>query len=454
MLHTFRADEDVGYLSHIAGLASHHQNFQAVVMIQMDVERGKNRAMKIVLDVGELVAQHPDVMVVHQRDGADYRAVGRFRLLANQFVAYQIPERLRPVGVSPFADQLVELTQKIGIDRNADPAQAGHGYIITVAETIVFLRSVMLPDAVKTLSGTIQTIVLPLKSKVVHIPDGFLATPVWATLDVAAAPALWWIARRAQSGLEDARIPRLGIMGAFVFAAQMIDFPVAAGTTAHLVGGALLAVTLGPFAASAVMAAILAIQALVFQDGGILALGANTINMAILGVLAGYAPFHYFGSGRWRRAAVFAGGAISVLVSAAMALSELRLSGVPPRILGASIAVFSIAAVLEGAITVGVLEALESIQPGFVRKPEPARRRSFALGAAGVAAILLATVGVQFAAAGPDGIEKIARDAGLAYKAASSGTGWPAKAAAGFAGLLLIYAVCVVAAKAARRRSA
>jgi cobalt/nickel transport system permease protein len=247
-------------------------------------------------------------------------------------------------------------------------------------------------------------------------------------------------------------MPRLGIMGAFVFAAQMIDFPVAAGTTAHLVGGALLAITLGPFAASAVMAAILTIQALVFQDGGILALGANTINMAILGVLAGYAPYHYFGSGRWRRAAVFAGGGISVLVSAAMALSELRLSGVPPRILGASIAVFSLAAVLEGAITVGVLEALESIQPGFVRKP--VQRRSYALGAAGLAAILLATVGVQFAAAGPDGIEKIAHDAGLAYQAASSGTGWAAKAAAGFAGLFLIYVVCVLAAKAARRRSA
>ncbi len=286
-----------------------------------------------------------------------------------------------------------------------------------------------------------------------HIPDGFLATPVWATLDAAAIPALWWITRRAQGGLDEARIPRLGVMGAFVFAAQMIDFPVAAGTTAHLVGGALLAVTLGPFAASAVMAAILAVQALVFQDGGILALGANTINMAILGVLAGYAPYHYFGRGRWRRMSVFAGGALSVLVSAAMALSELRLSGVPPRILGASAVVFAAAALLEGAITVGVLEALESIQPGFVRKP--AERRSFALGAAGLAAILLATVGVQFAAAGPDGIQSIAQQAGVAYRAASGGSGWPAKALAGLAGLALIYAVCVAAARAAaRRRSA
>jgi len=76
-------------------------------------------------------------------------------------------------------------------------------------------------------------------------------------------------------------------MGAFVFAAQMINFPVGIGTSGHLVGGALLACTLGPAAACVVMSAILAIQALVFQDGGILALGPNVINMAIVGVLAG-----------------------------------------------------------------------------------------------------------------------------------------------------------------------
>lgn len=285
-----------------------------------------------------------------------------------------------------------------------------------------------------------------------HIPDGFLATPVWATLDAAALPALWLVARRAQNGLDDARIPRLGVMGAFVFAAQMIDFPVAAGTTAHLVGGALLAFTLGPFAASAVMAAILAVQALVFQDGGILAFGANAINMAILGVLAGYAPMHFLGSGRWRRAAVFSGGLLSVLVSAAMALAELRLSGVPSKILAPSLALFAIAALLEGAITLGVVEALEGIQPGFLRKSP--QRSSFALGAAGLAAILLATVGVQFASAGPDGIERIANQAGVAYRAASAGSGWTAKALAGFAGLAAVYGICVVAARAARRRSA
>src|SRR3974377_373558 len=113
-----------------------------------------------------------------------------------------------------------------------------------------------------------------------HIPDGFLSPPVWATLDVLSLPAAALVARRAQRDSEDRKIPLMGVMGAFVFAAQMINFPIPLGTSGHLVGGALLTIVLGPAAASVVMMAILALQALVFQDGGIMALGANVINMA------------------------------------------------------------------------------------------------------------------------------------------------------------------------------
>src|SRR5262249_19699058 len=119
-----------------------------------------------------------------------------------------------------------------------------------------------------------------------HIPDGFLSTPVWAALDVAAVPAAGWVVRKAKSEFDESKLPLLGVMGAFVFAAQMINFPVGAATSGHLVGAALLSFTLGPAAASVVMIAILAIQALVFQDGGILALGANVINMAVGGGIA------------------------------------------------------------------------------------------------------------------------------------------------------------------------
>ena len=120
-----------------------------------------------------------------------------------------------------------------------------------------------------------------------HIPDGFLTPPVWGTLDAISAAAVPWVARRAQRDTQDQRIPLLGVMGAFVFAAQMINFPVGPGTSGHLVGGTLLAVVLGPAPAALVMTAILLLQALIFQDGGVLALGANDVNMALLGVAAG-----------------------------------------------------------------------------------------------------------------------------------------------------------------------
>src|SRR6202041_2340857 len=125
-------------------------------------------------------------------------------------------------------------------------------------------------------------------------------------------PSIAWIARRAQREFDHHKIPLMGVMGAFVFAAQMINFPVGVGTSGHLVGGALLAFTLGPAPAVLVMTVIIAIQAFVFQDGGVLALGANVFNMAIAGVLAGYWPFYVWGVSR-RRASIFVGAFLSVM---------------------------------------------------------------------------------------------------------------------------------------------
>lgn len=290
-----------------------------------------------------------------------------------------------------------------------------------------------------------------------HIPDGFLATGVWATLDAAAAPAVVSIARRAQRGFDESKAPLLGVMGAFVFAAQMINFPVGIGTTGHLVGGALLAFTLGPEAAVVVMTAIIAIQALVFQDGGILAMGANVLNMAVLGVLAGYWPYRIWGGGKGRKAAIFAGGVLSVLVSGSAALAELLVSKVPMS--GTTVLVsmgfFVLMAVVEGAITLAVVEALAGIRPGLVS--QPARRGSFAVTALGVAAVLLATVGVVFAATAPDPIEKLGHSRLIFstlltnYQTAALHNPWLSKAAAGLAGVLLIYAACLLIARAVAR---
>jgi cobalt/nickel transport system permease protein len=213
------------------------------------------------------------------------------------------------------------------------------------------------------------------------------------------------------------------------------------------------------------MAAILAIQALVFQDGGILALGPNTLNMAVAGVLAGYLPYHLWGAGRFRRVAIFAGGALSVIVSGCLAVSELVASRVP--ITGAALwvamGVFVAAGIVEGAITVGVVEALERIQPGAVRKPRA--RRSFALGATAFAALLLVTVGVVFASAAPDAVAWIGEQTGIAaqarslvstpfagYQASFIRSGWWSQAAAGLAGLALIFAACLAIGRTVARR--
>jgi cobalt/nickel transport system permease protein len=294
----------------------------------------------------------------------------------------------------------------------------------------------------------------------VHIPDGFLSTPVWGTLDLAAVPAVAYAVRRAQRGFDESRVPLLGVMGAFVFAAQMINFPVGIGTSGHLVGGALLAFTLGPAPAMVVMSAILMIQALVFQDGGILALGPNLLNMAILGVLAGYLPYALWGAGKWRKGAIFAGATLSLMVSAVCALAELLLSGVRMSgpVLGISLALFAVSAVLEGAITLTVMQALEALEPKAVYRPRTA-------GVLALSAILLAAVGVLFASTHPDGVQKLGEATGIAayahqlfatpfsgYEASFFANPWLRKATAGLAGLALIYSACALIARAALRK--
>ncbi|HVX67627.1 MAG TPA: energy-coupling factor ABC transporter permease [Bryobacteraceae bacterium] len=300
-----------------------------------------------------------------------------------------------------------------------------------------------------------------------HIPDGFLATPVWLGLDAIALPAVGAFARRAQREIEEARAPLLGVMGAFVFAAQMVNFPVGIGTSGHLVGGALLAVTLGPAAACVVMTAILAIQGFVFQDGGILALGANVFNMALAGVLAGWLPYRLWGAGRGRRAAVFLGAFLSVLVSALLALAELLASGIrmPAPVVGVSLGLFLISAAIEGTITLAVVEGIERLSPRAVRAASPSG--SPVLVALGIAAVLLACGGILFASAAPDGLESLADRIGISRLATSLfttpladystrwlGASWTSRSAAGLAGLGLIGALCAALGwMAGRKRS-
>jgi len=279
-----------------------------------------------------------------------------------------------------------------------------------------------------------------------HIPDGFLSAPVWATLDVVSAPAVAWVARRAQRDTQDHRIPLLGVMGAFVFAAQMVNFPVGPGTSGHLVGGTLLGIVLGPAPAALVMTAILLLQALIFQDGGVLALGANVFNMALMGVAAGFLPSRLWGR---RPVTIFAGGAFSVLTSACLALGQLRIAGVPMAgsVLWASLGLFLVSALMEGAITVAAVRAIERLNPTWVAGG-PQSSSSRTLPALAMASLALVVVGTLIASAAPDGIQRLTGQGG------TSGV-WSLRVIDGIGGLILIFALCFLGGRLIfRRRSA
>ena len=303
-----------------------------------------------------------------------------------------------------------------------------------------------------------------------HIPDNFLSTPVWATLDAIALPAVAMVSRKAQRTTDANRLPLLGVMGAFIFAAQMINFPVGPGTSGHLVGGTLLACLLGPWPAALVVTSILIIQALVFQDGGVLALGANIINMALLGVLAGYLPARCFSRTEWKPWAVFLGGTCSVMVSGILALSELLVSGIrmSSTLIAASLGLFAVNAILEGAITVSALRAIERLNPRGMTTIDGAKVPGWGRGTAitwvGGVSVMLAGVGIVIASRLPDGLERLAQRLGVPfgahpifrsplrdYQIQSLGTGWFSRVSAGLIGLVCIYAVCAVGGHFIRR---
>jgi len=289
-----------------------------------------------------------------------------------------------------------------------------------------------------------------------HIPDGLLSVPVWAGLSLVSAPAVAAAARRAQQQTEACRVPLLGMTGAFVFAAQMVSFPVGGGTSAHLVGGVLLALTLGPAAAVVVMTAILFVQALVFQDGGLLALGANVFNMALAGVAAGYLPCAIWGAGRWRAGAILVGGMLSVGVSGVLALAELTLSGVriPATLLGVSAALFLINGVLEGVITLALLRGVKRIDAGLLTRTTAQSGAGWTV--IGLLAVLVALAAALFASQAPDILESLTEKTGVASRARALlwspladyqtwwlGGSWISKLAAGLVGLVLIYLACL-----------
>jgi cobalt/nickel transport system permease protein len=198
-----------------------------------------------------------------------------------------------------------------------------------------------------------------------HIPDGFVNIPVAAVTYAASGGSLAYAVRRTNEELGEKQVPLMGVMGAFIFAAQMLNFPVAGGTSGHLIGGALAAILLGPWAGMLIMASVLIVQALIFQDGGLVALGANVFNMGVVACLVGHYVFTWLKRllGEGTQGAVISGFAAawtSVVTAAIVCALELAISGTSALavVLPAMTLVHVLIGVGEGLITVAVLAFL------------------------------------------------------------------------------------------------
>jgi cobalt/nickel transport system permease protein len=206
-----------------------------------------------------------------------------------------------------------------------------------------------------------------------HIPDGFLSPEVAAGTAVVAAGAVAVGLRRAGSQLDDRVVPLLGVTGAFVFAAQMLNFPVAGGTSGHFLGATLAAVLLGPWVACLVMAVVIATQALAFADGGVTALGVNVVNMGLLGALLAGLLLQAGLRVLPRTRAAFLGlvavvSWLAVMAGAAATSAELALSGLVPlgTVLPAMLGVHAVIAVGEAVITTVAVGAVCSARPDLI----------------------------------------------------------------------------------------
>ncbi len=195
-----------------------------------------------------------------------------------------------------------------------------------------------------------------------HAPDGFLSVPVslamWAVTIVVLSVAV----RRVDRTLDPRAVPMLGVAAAFIFAAQMFNFQVAGGTSGHLLGGVLVAVLLGPWAGTLVMACVIAVQALIFQDGGLLAMGANIFNMGIVGTLGGFYLYRVLagamgGEARARIPAAAIAAWVSVVAGATCMALELAVSGTTPLqiALPAMVGVHVVIGIGEALITAAAL---------------------------------------------------------------------------------------------------
>jgi len=250
-----------------------------------------------------------------------------------------------------------------------------------------------------------------------HIPDGFLDARTAAVTAALSAGGLAVAVRQVNRTLPRNQIPLMGLSAAFVFTAQMLNFPVAGGTSGHLLGGVLASVLLGPGAAAIVIACVLTVQALLFNDGGLLALGA--IYRSVSRLLPGL---------RGRITAIFFAAWCSTFVASLVCAGELAASGtLPPGIVFPAMAgIHALIGVGEGLITVLVVLAIVRTRPDLVASdPQTTRGASLEFLLFGIIIVLgLAVFVSPYACSWPDGLDKVAEKFGFAGRAAVTVKAW------------------------------
>jgi len=250
-----------------------------------------------------------------------------------------------------------------------------------------------------------------------HIPDGFLSIVISMICWAITIATLGIAISRTNRSLEERQVPLMGVMAAFIFAAQMINFPVAGGTSGHLLGGALAAITLGPWAGMLVMTAVIAVQGLLFQDGGLVVMGANILNMGLLTAAVGYGLYRSVsGSNQTTKLAVAGAAAwLSVMTGALATSLQLWLSGtanlqvVVPAMLG----VHAVIGLGEALITVAALSFILRTRPDLLGEQSASVQGGRGWIFVGVIIALAVVLLSPLASADPDGLERVAINMGF-----------------------------------------
>jgi len=260
-----------------------------------------------------------------------------------------------------------------------------------------------------------------------HIPDGFLDGRTAAVSAALSITALGVALNHAKRSMPPQRIPLLGLTASFIFAAQMLNFPVAGGTSGHLIGAVLAAILLGPGGAVIAVTAVLIVQALLFADGGVLALGANVFNMAVTGSVGGYALYRLIGriapGPRGRLVAAGFSSWLMTVVMSVLCAGELAWSGTSPWTVTfpAMANVHMLIGLGEGTITMLAVAAVARVRPDLLddRSGRPAQSYGPLLAYGGIIVLGMVFFVSPFASPWPDGLERVATSLGFEEKALS-----------------------------------